>query len=89
MPFINGSESPQSYSERKLAGAGANELPWSHEDLVDAQNMETAGVSLEAIASEFGRTLENVKRTLWPEGSSRSARPERARVGFAALKERR
>lgn len=89
MAFINGSESPQPYSERKLAGAGSDDLPWSLEDLVDAQNMEAAGASLEAIASEFGRTVENVKLALWNSGAARSARPLRANVGFAAMKERR
>lgn len=90
MPFLNGSEPPIPYSERKLQ-SGTDDAPWPLEDLVLGQQMHCAGAELEAIAAELGRGVDDVRRTLEPGGTGlkKSVRPERANMGFAAFKERR
>lgn len=88
MGFINGGDSPAPFSERKYQAQDGPE-PWSHEDLVEAGNMECACVPLETIAAEFGRPVADVEAAL---GLSSRPRPieraEFANVGFSNLKRR-
>lgn len=88
MPFINGSDSPTSYSERKL-GAGDDNAPWPLDDLVEAQRMECAGHDAPAIALELGRPISDVERVLGMTARvHQPRRPDRANVGFASMKGR-
>lgn len=84
--FLDGSESPVRYSDRK-AQVGPRGAPWPLEDLVTAQQMDCAGIPREEIAAELGRGLDEVNRKLDGDVGAET-RPDRAAVGFPALKVR-
>lgn len=81
MSFSN-IDDPRTFSERKLAGGG--DRPWSLEEIVEAQQMDCAGDTEDIIAAALGRTITDVRAKLKP--ALEQPRPDRAGVGFSAMK---
>jgi hypothetical protein len=83
-PFLSGSEPPARFSER--LSAFVDDMPWTLENLVTAQQMDCQLVPRDEIARQLGRRLEDVNRKL--DGSGEPPRQTRAGVGFSSMKGR-
>jgi len=85
--FLNGSESAVPFSDRKLETDG-DRVPWTLEELVEAQCMGCAGASSAEIAERLGRGVGDVERKLNVDRVPRPPRETTAGVGFPNLKRR-
>jgi len=75
------------YSDRKALHD--EPLPWTDQDLVEAQRMHCNGTPVDEIAKTLDREREQVVKLLSPEDFPTKKRPERAVVGFAHMKKER
>jgi len=85
--FLNGGETVVPYSDRKLETDGER-VPWTLEELVEAQCMDCAGASAETIAERLGRGVADVDRKLHADRAPPARRETTAGLGFPNLKRR-